>query len=38
MGELKGIIKFVGTVGNVRVDYNKSLRRFIALTKGTTPN
>ena len=37
MGELSGIIKFVGTVGNVRVYYNKALKRYIVSTKGTTP-
>jgi hypothetical protein len=34
MGELKGPIQFVGSVGNIRVYYNKTLKRYIVSTKG----
>jgi len=37
MGELKGILKFVGTVGNIRVYFNKTLKRYIVSAKGKTP-
>jgi hypothetical protein len=37
MAELNGILKFIGTVGDIRVYYNKTLKRYIVSTKGSTP-
>jgi hypothetical protein len=37
MAELKGVLKFVGSLGNIRVYYNSTLKRYIVATKGSTP-
>jgi len=34
MAELKGPIQFIGSLGNIRVYYNKTLKRYIVSTKG----
>ena len=34
MAELKGPIQFIGSMGNIRVYYNKTLKRYIVSTKG----
>jgi hypothetical protein len=34
MAELKGPIQFIGSIGNIRVYYNKTLKRYIVSTKG----
>jgi hypothetical protein len=37
MAELNGILKFIGTVGNIRVYYNKTLKRYIVAARGSVP-
>jgi uncharacterized FlaG/YvyC family protein len=34
MGELKGPILFTGSIGGIRVYYDKSLKKYIVFTKG----
>ena len=34
MAELKGPVQFIGSMGNIRVYYNKTLKRYIVSTKG----
>jgi hypothetical protein len=34
MAELKEPIQFIGSIGNIRVYYNKTLKRYIVSTKG----
>jgi len=34
MAELKGPIQFIGSLGNIRVYYNKTLKKYIVSTKG----
>jgi hypothetical protein len=34
MAELKGPIQFTGSLGDIRVYYNKTLKRYIVATKG----
>lgn len=34
MAELKGPVQFIGSIGNIRVYYNKTLKRYIVSTKG----
>jgi len=34
MAELKGPIQFIGSMGNIRVYFNKTLKRYIVSTKG----
>lgn len=34
MAQLKGPIQFIGSMGNIRVYFNKTLKRYIVSTKG----
>src|SRR5690242_2485977 len=34
MAELKGPVQFTGSIGNIRVYYNKTLKRYVVATKG----
>ena len=34
MAELKGPLLFIGSIGNIRVYYNKTLKKYIVSTKG----
>ena len=37
MAELKGPIQFIGSMGNIRVYYNKTLKRYI-VSRRTSPH